>query len=398
MTCRSIGPVVVALEAERLAAVAMRARALLSLGRHRELVPWLEPLVEQHPLNEELRGHLMLALHRSDRQADALDGLSPTAGRSRPTRPVSIPVRTCSGCRPRSSPTTRPCGSRTSSCGRAGTCPRRSRHWSAGWRRSPPSPICCGTRSTDCSPSPGRAASARPGSASPSPTASPPITPTACGSSPWTRCTTTGWWQGRSPTCSRSRLPAGDVLPALKAHLRDLRLLLVLDNFEQVEDAAPVVSELLAAAPGLRVLVTSRIRLRLYGERVVPLEPLAPTDAVPLFVERARSVDRRCSRRRPTPSAMLCEQLDGIPLAIELVAARADEVLARGAPGAARQPAGARPRVRRPAGPQLPPAHPAGRDRVERGSAARRAGRSVRALSPSSTAASPPRRQPKSLV
>ena len=120
-------------------------------------------------------------------------------------------------------------------------------------------------------------------------------------------------------------VPAGDVLPALKAHLRDLRLLLVLDNFEQVEDAAPVVSELLAAAPGLRVLVTSRIRLRLYGERVVPLDPLAPADAVPLFVERARSVDRMFDAP-PDTVAELCEQLDGIPLAIELVAARADEV------------------------------------------------------------------------
>ena len=93
---------------------------------------------------------------------------------------------------------------------------------------------------------------------------------------------------GRSPT-RRVEVAGSDILPALSAYLRDLRLLLVLDNFEQVEDAAPVVSDLLAAAPGLRVLVTSRIRLRLYGERVVPLVPLAPTDAVPLFVERARA-------------------------------------------------------------------------------------------------------------
>jgi predicted ATPase/transcriptional regulator with XRE-family HTH domain len=120
--------------------------------------------------------------------------------------------------------------------------------------------------------------------------------------------------------------------------LRDRRLLLVLDNMEQVVAAAQNLGELLAAAPALKLLVTSRARLHLSGEHLVPVAPLptppreAPQtvealgayDAVQLFVERARLV-------RPgfelTPDnapviAALCTRLEGLPLAIELAAAR----------------------------------------------------------------------------
>ena len=77
----------------------------------------------------------------------------------------------------------------------------------------------------------------------------------------------------------------------LVAHLRCRELLLVLDNFEQVMPAAPLVAELLAACPRLRILVTSRERLRLRAEQSVPLRPLDNRTAVELFVAHVRTQD-----------------------------------------------------------------------------------------------------------
>jgi predicted ATPase len=93
--------------------------------------------------------------------------------------------------------------------------------------------------------------------------------------------------------------------------------LVVLDNFEQLVDAAPLVAELLAREPGVTALVTSQAALRLTGEHEVPLPPLATAPAVELFVGRARGVD-------PDDPAIpeICARLDGLPLAIELAAAR----------------------------------------------------------------------------
>ena len=75
----------------------------------------------------------------------------------------------------------------------------------------------------------------------------------------------------------------------LSEHLAARELLLVLDNFEHVLDAAPAVAELLAAAPDARVLATSRARLDLYGEHEVPVPPLTQEDAAALFVARAQA-------------------------------------------------------------------------------------------------------------
>jgi predicted ATPase/class 3 adenylate cyclase len=148
----------------------------------------------------------------------------------------------------------------------------------------------------------------------------------------------------------------------LKDYLREKRMLLLLDNFEQIVDAAPVVSELLATAPGLRVLVTSRMPLHLSGERefaVLPLalpprakdeggrmkddartqhhtgatsdhpssripHPLAQYDAVRLFIERAQAVkpDFVVTNENAPAVAEICARLDGLPLAIELAAVR----------------------------------------------------------------------------
>ncbi|HVE73488.1 MAG TPA: adenylate/guanylate cyclase domain-containing protein, partial [Mycobacteriales bacterium] len=116
------------------------------------------------------------------------------------------------------------------------------------------------------------------------------------------------------------------------------RLLLVLDNLEQVLGCAPFIAEMLARVPGVAVLATSRQPLRLRGEQEIPLTPLAlpplsgPQDAatltryaaVELFVERAMLVrpDFRVTDDNAPAVAAICQRLDGLPLAIELAAAR----------------------------------------------------------------------------
>jgi predicted ATPase/DNA-binding SARP family transcriptional activator len=119
-------------------------------------------------------------------------------------------------------------------------------------------------------------------------------------------------------------------------HLRERRLLLVLDNFEQLLPAAPFVGELLAAAPRLWILATSRAPLRVAAEREYPVPPfetpdaelpfeeLVQTDALRLFTARARAVDPgfELDGTSAAEVARVCTRLDGLPLAIELAAAR----------------------------------------------------------------------------
>ena len=100
--------------------------------------------------------------------------------------------------------------------------------------------------------------------------------------------------------------------------------LLVLDNFEQVLPAAKVVAETLEACPTLKILVTTRACLRIYGEQEFPVSPLAPSPAVELFVQRAKAVSPDFPANPENLSAIreICSRLDGLPLAIELAAAR----------------------------------------------------------------------------
>ncbi|MER7701455.1 BTAD domain-containing putative transcriptional regulator [Kitasatospora sp. NPDC097605] len=115
---------------------------------------------------------------------------------------------------------------------------------------------------------------------------------------------------------------------ALAAALRDRRALLVLDNCEHVvEQAAALVSALLDAAPGLRVLATSRESLRLPGEVLFPVPPLGPDAAARLFTERAAAAAPGFPAHPGDGStrdavAEICRRLDGIPLALELAATR----------------------------------------------------------------------------
>jgi predicted ATPase/class 3 adenylate cyclase len=122
---------------------------------------------------------------------------------------------------------------------------------------------------------------------------------------------------------------------ALRAFLRDKHRLLVLDNFEHLLEAAPLVADLLQACPHVRVLVTSREPLRLRGEQLYPVAPLGvaagetpartlvQSEGVQLFVERARArqPDFALSDAIVATVAAICTRLDGLPLAIELAAA-----------------------------------------------------------------------------
>ena len=130
----------------------------------------------------------------------------------------------------------------------------------------------------------------------------------------------------------------GRLITDLKSYLRTRRLVLVLDNFEQVVGAAPLVAELLGAAPGVVALVTSRMVLRLSGEHEFPVPPLlvppigAGGDAadvqrcasVRLFVQRAQAASAGFELTSENAGAVaeICRRLDGLPLAIELAAAR----------------------------------------------------------------------------
>src|SRR5712691_6242832 len=127
-------------------------------------------------------------------------------------------------------------------------------------------------------------------------------------------------------------------LQSLITYLRNKQLLLVLDNFEQVGEATAVVDALLAAAPALKVLVTSRVVLHLYGEHEFSVPPLDVPDpsivlettelsqygAVQLFVERAQAVvpNFALTSENAAVIAQICARVDGLPLALELAAAR----------------------------------------------------------------------------
>jgi predicted ATPase len=127
------------------------------------------------------------------------------------------------------------------------------------------------------------------------------------------------------------------LLENIKDYLRDKHILLILDNFEQLVSAAPIVSELIAAAPQLKILTSSRIALQLRGEHEYPVpaldlpqtdeltvEKLTGNESVILFTERARASNPNFSLTKDNATAVaeICRRLDGLPLALELAAAR----------------------------------------------------------------------------
>jgi predicted ATPase/DNA-binding CsgD family transcriptional regulator/TolA-binding protein len=131
---------------------------------------------------------------------------------------------------------------------------------------------------------------------------------------------------------------SASTLEHLKSYLRSKQMLLLLDNFEQVVDAAPLIADLLIGCPALKILVTSRTALHLSGEHEYPapplalplladlpnLEMLAAIPSVALFVQRAAAVqpDFTLIESNARAIAEICVRLDGLPLAIELAATR----------------------------------------------------------------------------
>jgi len=116
---------------------------------------------------------------------------------------------------------------------------------------------------------------------------------------------------------------AGQALGAkdgLAEHVADKSLLLLLDNFEHVVEAAAGLAELLASCPNLHLLVTSRELLRLPAEQAYPVPPLEPEDGTELFLARARAIEPGFATGAAVPE--LCARLEQLPLALELAAAR----------------------------------------------------------------------------
>ena len=313
------------LEALRLDTQEVRFDAELALGRASILVRDLEPLVAANPVRERLQGQLMIALHRSGRQADALaayqaartylvDELGVDPGQDLQELHAAI-LRDDSSLRVEPAEL------------------RARRHLPA------PATALIGRRDTiDEVTGLLRGPDVR------------LVTATGPGGIGKTRLAVQaafeladafpdGVWfvslaELREPelfvptvltALEVAEVPNEPMLRTLQTHLGDRQLLLLLDNFEQVDAAAPVVSQLLSAASGLRVLVTSRSALRLYGEHEHPVPELRLADeAVPLFAARASAADPtfRVTGELAETVAEVCSRLDCLPLAIELAAAR----------------------------------------------------------------------------
>jgi predicted ATPase/DNA-binding SARP family transcriptional activator len=305
-------PEIARLDELRMAAIEEAIDAELRLGRHHEIVPELESLTREHPFREGLWRQLMLALYRSGRQADALGayrqvrsalveelGIDPSGE----TQGLQVAIL-------RQDP---------SLAGPAAAPPPTS------IRLPQPLTSFVGRR-VEVERVLGRLRSDR------------LVTVTGAGGVGKTRLALVvgevllpGYPDGvlfvdlstvREPSLVRARIgevTGGAERPADAIGGR--RMLLILDNFEQVVAAGPEISQLLDRCPGLRVLVTSRAALRVRGEHVIPLEPLPASDAASLFEARARSAAADVLGDAAVVGDIVA-RLDRLPLAIELAAAR----------------------------------------------------------------------------
>ncbi len=292
------------LEAVQLSALEDRLELDLALGEHASVIPELEALIAEHPYRERLHAHLMLALYRAGRQADALEAY-------RRARTVLVDEL---GIEPGPE-------LQRLETGVLNQDPALDLELPALPRPAPRAPVTLPVLPTGLV---GRqqeldAVAALlhehrlvtilgPGG----------IGKTRLGLELAHRLA--GDFRDGARFVALAAIDARDRLESELAQAVEedtAELLLVLDNFEQLVDSAPAVSDLLSRAPGVTVLVTSQAALRLSGEHEVALAPLAAEPAVELFTARARVADT------DDPAvAEICRRLDGLPLAIELAAAR----------------------------------------------------------------------------
>ncbi|HEX7084250.1 MAG TPA: BTAD domain-containing putative transcriptional regulator [Gaiellaceae bacterium] len=321
------------LEERRLQALELRGEAELQLGRHEALLGELEALVREHPYRERFREQQILALYRAGRQKEALDAYRDI--RRRLVEELGIEpapaLRELEQAVLRQEPTLAAPGAAPSE------------------RRLPTAPTPLVGRHLEVA---AVAALLRRDDVR-------LVTLTGTGGTGKTRLALAAAHElaaesaggaifvDLSPVADPAHLPAAialaigvgddsDPFAAVTARLTSAPTVLVLDNLEQLLPEVTVVSHLLAAIPRLRVLATSRAPLRLSGEHEYPVPPLpvpaatatfevaAANDAVRLFIARARAVDPHFALTDRNLRAVvgICRRLDGLPLALELAAAR----------------------------------------------------------------------------
>ena len=318
------------LEELRAAIVEERIDAELVLGHHAQLLAELEVLVDRYALRERLRGQLMLALYRAGRQADALRVFQD--GRAVLAEELGLDpgpeLRALEAAILDQSDALLVTGASTSAPSPAGAAPRTN-------VKAALTPLV--GRASELAELAAILAEQR------------LVTLVGPGGAGKTRLATElaralierfadGTFVaelasiGESDDVPREVVAAfdlpdsdADAASRLRHHCRDAELLLVLDNCEHLLDAAATLADdLLSRCPGVRIVATSREALRVSGEVVWPVPPLPPDDSIELFAQRARAADPAFSLDDDTRAivADVSARLDGLPLAIELAAAR----------------------------------------------------------------------------